>query len=73
MSRVHETNLVVAAPLSFAWVVLALIWLYSLSFIIIHYGVLAPQEVENRAFTLVWLLANTTAWDYRPSRDNEPI
>jgi len=56
-----EKTHVIAVPPSFAWVVPALTWLYILSFIEIHFGVLEPWRIENLLSALVWLAAFTTA------------
>jgi len=58
-----ETTHVVTALSSFAWLVLASMWLYILSFIEIC------SWVENRPSSLVWLVAYTTVWDYCLSSD----
>ena len=57
-----ETTHVATVPPSFAWVVLALTWIYILSYIKIHLGVSEPQGVENHPSSLVWLVAYKTAY-----------
>jgi len=56
-----DTIHVVSVPPSYAWVVRAMMWLYILSFIEIHLGVLEPWGMENHPFELVWLVTFTTA------------
>jgi len=56
-----QTTHVVAAPHGFARVGIPTTWLYIPSFVEIRSGVSEPQGVKIWPFTLLWLVAFTTA------------